>query len=56
MSQNSDLKKSVVDEVCCGGPAPDEIDACCTADAAAKNASNQGCGCTPSGSTVSCCN
>jgi hypothetical protein len=33
------------DAVCCGGPAPIEADACCVADAAAKDAGKKGCGC-----------
>jgi thioredoxin reductase len=30
---------------CCGGPAPAEADACCAADAVAKVAGKEGCGC-----------
>jgi Pyridine nucleotide-disulphide oxidoreductase len=30
---------------CCGGPAPAEVDACCVADAVAKDAGRSGCGC-----------
>jgi thioredoxin reductase len=30
---------------CCGGPAPKEVDACCVADARAKDAGKVGCGC-----------
>jgi thioredoxin reductase len=30
---------------CCGGPAPEKADACCAADAAAKTAGRDGCGC-----------
>lgn len=30
---------------CCGGPAPETVDACCVADAAAKTAGLDGCGC-----------
>jgi hypothetical protein len=30
---------------CCGGPAPNRADACCVADAAAKDEGKQGCGC-----------
>lgn len=30
---------------CCGGPAPSEADACCVADAEAKAAGKNGCGC-----------
>jgi thioredoxin reductase len=30
---------------CCGGPAPAEVDACCVADAVAKDAGKSGCGC-----------
>jgi thioredoxin reductase len=30
---------------CCGGPAPVEVNACCVADAVAKDAGKRGCGC-----------
>ncbi|MBN9549101.1 MAG: flavoprotein, partial [Alphaproteobacteria bacterium] len=30
---------------CCGGPAPEEVDACCVADAEAKAVGKGGCGC-----------
>lgn len=30
---------------CCGGPAPSGVDACCVADAAAKDEGKSGCGC-----------
>src|SRR5688572_13978365 len=30
---------------CCGGPVLDEVDACCVADAVAKEAGRTGCGC-----------
>ena len=30
---------------CCGGPAPAGVDACCVADAEAKETTGQGCGC-----------
>ncbi|MGE0280508.1 MAG: NAD(P)-binding protein [Rhizobiaceae bacterium] len=30
---------------CCGGPAPDRADACCVADAVAKDEGRTGCGC-----------
>jgi hypothetical protein len=30
---------------CCGGPAPQAVDACCVADAVAKDAGKTGCGC-----------
>jgi hypothetical protein len=30
---------------CCGGPAPAEADACCVADAVAKEEGKAGCGC-----------
>ena len=33
---------------CCGGPAPAKVDACCAADAQAKQAGAKGCGCGPS--------
>jgi thioredoxin reductase len=31
--------------VCCGGPAPSNLDACCVADALAKDEGESGCGC-----------
>jgi hypothetical protein len=31
---------------CCGGPAPEHVDACCVADAEAKSAGASGCGCS----------
>lgn len=30
---------------CCGGPAPEDGDACCVQDAEAKAAGERGCGC-----------
>ncbi|MGX1100296.1 FAD-dependent oxidoreductase [Amorphus sp. MBR-141] len=36
---------------CCGGAAPAGIDACCRADAEAKEAGGEGCGCGSSGRT-----
>ena len=30
---------------CCGGPAPAKVDACCVADAVAKDSGKSGCGC-----------
>lgn len=36
---------------CCGGPAPEGLDACCVADAEAKAAGGGGCGCGASPST-----
>ncbi len=36
---------------CCGGPAPDELDACCVADAVAKQEGQSGCGCGSAKST-----
>jgi hypothetical protein len=30
---------------CCGGPAPSSTDACCVADAKAKDEGKAGCGC-----------
>ncbi len=56
MSNHSDSQ-----DVCCGGPAPEHVDACCAADHEAKNASKDGCGCSPSNShaaesnSTSCC-
>jgi hypothetical protein len=32
-------------EACCGGPAPAGVAACCLADAEAKSAGEEGCGC-----------
>lgn len=32
---------------CCGGPAPAGVEACCVADAAAKDEGKSGCGCGP---------
>lgn len=32
-------------EGCCGGPAPEDTNACCVADADAKAAGDDGCGC-----------
>ncbi|UTW52174.1 NAD(P)-binding domain-containing protein [bacterium SCSIO 12827] len=32
---------------CCGGPAPEEVDACCVRDMDAKAAGKEGCGCGP---------
>ena len=34
---------------CCGGPVPERADACCRADADAKDAGAEGCGCGTSG-------
>ena len=34
-------------EGCCGGPAPDNVDACCMDDAIAKAEGKPGCGCGP---------
>jgi hypothetical protein len=44
------LEKVVADssEGCCGGPAPTDTDACCVADADAKTAGDDGCGCETS--------
>ncbi|WP_316365585.1 hypothetical protein [Candidatus Thiodiazotropha sp. CDECU1] len=33
-------------EGCCGGPAPEDADACCVADAEAKATGDDGCGCS----------
>lgn len=45
---------------CCGGPAPQEMSACCVQDADAKAAGQAGCGCAAPRSAeanapVSCC-
>ena len=42
---------------CCGGPAPAHVDACCVADAVAKDLGKTGCGCgllreQPAGETI----
>ena len=31
--------------MCCGGPAPDDTDACCVQDAEVRAAGETGCGC-----------
>jgi cation diffusion facilitator CzcD-associated flavoprotein CzcO len=36
---------AAVEDGCCGGPAPAEVDACCLADAEAKAKAKTGCGC-----------
>lgn len=38
-------KENAVAAGCCGGPAPVEANACCVADAVAKEAGEKGCGC-----------
>ena len=35
------------DAGCCGGPAPENVDACCVADVEAKAEGQTGCGCAP---------
>ena len=35
------------DAGCCGGPAPENVDACCVADVEAKAEGKTGCGCAP---------
>jgi hypothetical protein len=40
-------KSLVSGEGCCGGPAPQGVDACCVKDADAKAAGETGCGCGP---------
>jgi thioredoxin reductase len=46
-------------EGCCGGPAPNGVEACCAADAEAKAVGETGCGCGPATATkaspASCC-
>jgi hypothetical protein len=37
--------KTTTSAGCCGGPAPAEADACCVADAVAKDSGKSGCGC-----------
>lgn len=54
------LQQGTPAENCCGGPAPSETDSCCIADADAKAAGYDGCGCeVPGGSkkenTNPCC-
>lgn len=47
--------------VCCGGPAPAEVDACCLEDAQVRAAGEPGCGCGPTAQSIavvakaSCC-
>jgi hypothetical protein len=36
---------ATTDERCCGGPAPQGVDACCVRDAESKRAGGAGCGC-----------
>lgn len=46
MNINSEAEQSAYAKVSCGGgPAPTTADACCVADAEAKAAGNDGCGC-----------
>jgi SAM-dependent methyltransferase len=53
---NNEIRKAVRSHYgntakgCCGGPAPEDMDACCVADAKARAAGESGCGCgtTPS--------
>lgn len=44
---------------CCGGPAPENVDACCVKDADAKSKGEEGCGCNsdeqPKTQTGGCC-
>jgi thioredoxin reductase len=44
-STNTAAAGANVSEGCCGGPAPAEVDACCVADAKAKETTGRGCGC-----------
>ncbi|APF36470.1 flavoprotein [Chelatococcus daeguensis] len=37
---------------CCGGPAPEDVEACCVADAKAKRSGRAGCGCGAQGSAA----
>ncbi len=37
---------------CCGGPAPQNVDACCVADVEAKAEGKTGCGCAPAAMSV----
>jgi len=39
---------SAEESSCCGGPAPEDVDACCVRDVDAKAAGKEGCGCAPS--------
>ena len=43
----AESKVEAVDAGCCGGPAPVESNACCVADADARSAGGEGCGCGP---------
>jgi thioredoxin reductase len=42
---SANLLPEDIDAGCCGGPAPEEADACCLADAEAKAEAKSGCGC-----------
>ncbi|MEX0729539.1 MAG: NAD(P)-binding domain-containing protein [Aquisalimonadaceae bacterium] len=42
---STDSEPQAAAEGCCGGPAPDNADACCVRDAQAKAAGQSGCGC-----------
>ena len=45
MPMETNTDSSTGQNTCCGGPAPDNIDACCVKDADAKAAGEPGCGC-----------
>lgn len=45
ITRSGQRKISTVEEGCCGGPAPEDVDACCVKDADAKAAGEFGCGC-----------
>lgn len=42
---NKDEQGNLRNESCCGGPAPIETNTCCSEDANAKAAGQDGCGC-----------
>ena len=41
------LLDAAEESACCGGPAPEDVDACCVRDMDAKTAGKKGCGCGP---------
>ncbi len=44
-ANQNDFEAQVPEQGCCGGPAPNGVDACCAKDADAKAAGEAGCGC-----------
>src|SRR5690348_8357382 len=46
------MTRSAIGSGCCGGPAPEGVDACCVRDAEVKAQGEEGCGCGPTRSTA----